>query len=73
MKGKLARTIEKKVYILPKHLDEKASALHLRKLLAKLTKLSKDQANYISVPVKGPYQPLITGTQWKADSDFQDN
>jgi len=48
---------EKKVYVLPKHLDEKVAALHLRKLGAKLTKLSKDQAEYINVPVDGPYKP----------------
>ncbi|MCD7447709.1 Hemolysin ahh1 [Datura stramonium] len=48
---------EKKVYVLPKHLDEKVAALHLGKLGAKLTKLSKDQADYISVPVEGPYKP----------------
>lgn len=48
---------EKKVYILPKHLDEKVAALHLGKLGAKLTKLSPEQAAYISVPVEGPYKP----------------
>ena len=48
---------EKKVYVLPKHLDEKVAALHLPKLGARLTKLSKDQADYISVPVEGPYKP----------------
>ncbi|XP_057481724.1 adenosylhomocysteinase-like [Actinidia eriantha] len=48
---------EKKVYVLPKHLDEKVAALHLAKLGARLTKLSKDQADYISVPVEGPYKP----------------
>ncbi|GMN62834.1 hypothetical protein TIFTF001_031909 [Ficus carica] len=48
---------EKKVYVLPKHLDEKVAALHLSKLGAKLTKLSKEQADYISVPVEGPYKP----------------
>ncbi|KAL0358495.1 UNVERIFIED_CONTAM: Adenosylhomocysteinase [Sesamum angustifolium] len=48
---------EKKVYVLPKHLDEKVAALHLGKLGAKLTKLSKEQADYISVPVEGPYKP----------------
>jgi len=45
------------VYVLPKHLDEKVARLHLDKLGAKLTKLSKDQADYISVPVEGPYKP----------------
>lgn len=48
---------KKEVYVLPKHLDEKVAALHLNKLGAKLTKLTKDQADYISVPVEGPYKP----------------
>ena len=47
---------EKKVYVLPKHLDEKVAMLHLNKVGAKLTKLSKDQANYISVDVNGPFK-----------------
>ena len=47
---------EKKVYVLPKHLDEKVARLHLDKLGVKLTKLTKDQANYIGVPVEGPYK-----------------
>jgi len=47
---------EKKVYILPKHLDEKVAILHLNKVGAKLTKLSKDQADYIGVDVKGPFK-----------------
>lgn len=45
-----------KVYVLPKHLDEKVAALHLEKLGAKLTKLSKDQADYIGVDVEGPFK-----------------
>lgn len=49
---------EKKVYVLPKHLDEKVAALHLPKLGARLTKLSPDQAAYINVPVEGPYKPV---------------
>ncbi|GLJ13024.1 hypothetical protein SUGI_0203550 [Cryptomeria japonica] len=49
---------EKKVYVLPKHLDEKVAALHLPKLGAKLTKLSPKQAAYINVPIEGPYKPL---------------
>jgi len=49
---------EKKVYVLPKHLDEKVAALHLDKLGAKLTKLTPDQATYINVPAQGPYKPL---------------
>jgi len=45
------------VYRLPKHLDEEVARLHLKKLGAKLTVLSKDQADYIGVPVAGPYKP----------------
>ena len=48
---------EKKVYVLPKHLDEKVARLHLDKLGAKLTTLTSDQASYIGVPVQGPYKP----------------
>lgn len=44
------------VYILPKHLDEEVARLHLEKIGAKLTKLSKDQADYIGVKVEGPYK-----------------
>ena len=50
-------TYEKKVYVLPKHLDEKVATLHLAKVGAKLTKLSKEQADYISVKQSGPYKP----------------
>ncbi|MBX9796974.1 adenosylhomocysteinase, partial [Sphingomonas sp.] len=45
------------VYVLPKHLDEKVAALHLEKLGVKLTQLSKKQADYIGVPVAGPFKP----------------
>ena len=48
---------EKKVYILPKHLDEKVARLHLDKLGVKLTKLTPEQAAYLSVPVEGPFKP----------------
>ena len=48
---------EKKVYMLPKHLDEEVARLHLDHLGVKLTKLTKDQADYIGVPVEGPYKP----------------
>jgi len=48
---------ENKVYVLPKHLDEKVAMLHLKKVGAKLTKLSKDQADYISVGTEGPFKP----------------
>ena len=47
---------ENDVYVLPKHLDEKVAALHLDKLGAKLTKLSQRQADYIGVPVSGPFK-----------------
>ncbi len=47
---------EKKVYVLPKHLDEKVAALHLDHIGAKLTKLDKDQAEYIGVKVEGPFK-----------------
>jgi adenosylhomocysteinase len=46
-----------KVYVLPKHLDEKVARLQLTKLGAQLTELSHDQARYIGVPVEGPYKP----------------
>ena len=45
------------VYVLPKHLDEKVAALHLEKLGVKLTKLNQRQADYIGVPVEGPFKP----------------
>jgi adenosylhomocysteinase len=45
------------VYTLPKHLDEKVARLHLDALGVKLTVLSKEQADYIGVPVEGPYKP----------------
>jgi len=48
---------ENKVYVLPKSLDEKVAMLHLKKVGAKLTKLSKDQADYISVETEGPFKP----------------
>ncbi len=48
---------EKKVYVLPKHLDEKVARLHLDKLGVKLTTLTPGQASYIGVPVEGPYKP----------------
>jgi len=47
---------EKKVYVLPKHLDEKVAMLHLNKVGAKLTKLSKGQADYINIDVNGPFK-----------------
>jgi adenosylhomocysteinase len=48
---------ENKVYMLPKHLDEKVAKLHLERLGAELTELRKDQASYIGVEVQGPYKP----------------
>ena len=48
---------ERKVYTLPKHLDEKVAELHLERLGAELTRLSDDQASYIGVDPKGPYKP----------------
>ncbi len=45
------------VYVLPKHLDEKVAELHLEKLGVKLSKLSQKQADYIGVPVEGPFKP----------------
>ncbi len=48
---------EKRVYVLPKHLDEKVARLHLDALAVKLTELSSEQAAYIGVPVEGPYKP----------------
>ncbi len=46
-----------KVYVLPKHLDEKVARLHLKKVGAMLTELTEEQAAYIGVPVQGPYKP----------------
>jgi adenosylhomocysteinase len=48
---------ENKVYVLPKHLDEKVAALHLEKLGVKLTKLSNKQAEYLNVSQTGPFKP----------------
>jgi adenosylhomocysteinase len=42
--------------VLPKHLDEKVAALHLDKVGVKLTKLTRDQAKYLGVPVNGPFK-----------------
>ena len=47
---------ENKVYVLPKHLDEKVALLHLEKVGAKLSTLTKEQADYISINVSGPYK-----------------
>jgi len=48
---------ENKVYVLPKHLDEKVARLHLEKIDAHLTRLTQEQADYIKVPMDGPYKP----------------
>jgi len=48
---------EKKVYVLPKQLDEKVARMHLKRIGANLTQLTSAQANYINVPVDGPYKP----------------
>jgi adenosylhomocysteinase len=48
---------EHKVYMLPKHLDEKVAKLHLEKIGVELTELKKEQADYIGVTVQGPYKP----------------
>ena len=45
------------VYVLPKHLDEKVARLHLKKIGVTLDKMTDEQADYIGVPVKGPYKP----------------
>jgi adenosylhomocysteinase len=47
---------ENKVYLLPKYLDEEVARLHLEKIGCKLSKLSKDQAEYIDVPINGPFK-----------------
>jgi len=48
---------ENKVYVLPKHLDEKVAKLHLAKLGVELEELTETQAKYIDVPIKGPFKP----------------
>ncbi len=52
-----SKNYEKKVYVLPKNLDEKVARLHLQKIGVHLTQLSQKQADYIGVPVNGPYKP----------------
>ena len=47
---------ERKVYVLPKHLDEEVARMHLEKIGARLTRLTREQADYIGVPVEGPYK-----------------
>jgi adenosylhomocysteinase len=55
--GDSSNKYENKVYVLPKTLDEKVARLHLEKIGVNLTSLSKEQADYINVPVEGPYKP----------------
>ncbi|MEK7747426.1 MAG: adenosylhomocysteinase, partial [Elusimicrobiota bacterium] len=45
------------VHVLPKHLDEEVARLHLDKIGVKLTKLTKSQADYLGLPIEGPYKP----------------
>ncbi len=52
-----ANSYEVGVYRLPKNLDEEVARLHVEKLGGKLTKLSKDQSEYLGIPVEGPYKP----------------
>ena len=48
---------ERKVYVLPKHLDEKVARMHLKRLGANLTQLTSAQANYLNISIEGPYKP----------------
>jgi adenosylhomocysteinase len=48
---------QKQVYVLPKHLDEEVARLHLGQLGVSLTRLNPEQADYLGVPVEGPYKP----------------
>lgn len=48
---------ERKVYVLPKHLDEKVARLHLDRIGAKLTQMTSTQATYLNLPIEGPYKP----------------
>ena len=48
---------DNEVYVLPKHLDEEVARLHLPHLGVRLTELTRDQAEYLGVPVEGPYKP----------------
>jgi adenosylhomocysteinase len=50
---------QKNVYVLPKHLDEKVARLHLKKLGAKLTRLTEEQASYLNMDIDGPYKPAM--------------
>jgi adenosylhomocysteinase len=48
---------DKKVYVLPKQLDERVARLHLKKLGVQLTTLTEAQSSYLGVPIEGPYKP----------------
>jgi adenosylhomocysteinase len=48
---------QREVYVLPKHLDEEVARLHLDQLGVSLTTLNQEQADYLGVPVEGPYKP----------------
>jgi adenosylhomocysteinase len=52
-----AKSYDRQVYVLPKHLDEKVASLHLSKIGAHLEQLSDQQAEYLGVPKTGPYKP----------------
>jgi adenosylhomocysteinase len=54
---KNAGQYQKKVYVLPKHLDEKVAALHLARLGVRLTTLNEKQSDYLGVPAAGPFKP----------------
>ena len=54
---KKKETYKPGVYVLSKELDEEVARLHLEKIGVKLTELSKDQADYLGIPVEGPYKP----------------
>ena len=59
------------MYILPKHLDGKVARLHLGHLRVKLTRLTKGQADYVSVPLDGPYNPRKPVTHgWATTTTF---
>lgn len=52
-----SKNYDNDVYVLPKHLDEKVARLHLERVGAHITQLTKEQADYLSIPVEGPYKP----------------
>jgi adenosylhomocysteinase len=52
-----SESYQREVYVLPKHLDEEVGRLHLDQLGVSLTTLRADQADYLGIPVEGPYKP----------------